>query len=180
MIFSNLHVDPYTYNLCFLKKDFLFQCSFSAFNKNFPQFSALIPVKCLLILSRSLFTPIVLRNCFSIFVLSVFYLFVYISSTSVLIWNNFLIYHLGVRTPVPDKWVFLRSSLIRFVSLYTIFIIPLCSCKFLRYYVLNLISWKIFVNDFNPFTKIPLSYTKCHFCQQITFLPTNYIFLAFF
>ena len=63
-----------------------------------------------------------------------------------------------------------------FVSLYTIFIIPLCSCKFLKYYVSNLkhVSWKIFVNDFNPMAKIPVPYNfifvnKWHFCQQITF-----------
>ena len=156
--------------------DFLFWCSFSASNKNFPQSPALTRVKWfLLILPRSLFTPIVLRNCFRIFVLSVFYLFVYVSSTSVLIWN-FLIFHLGVRISVPDKWVFLRSSLnmiwqnitmitmsnyfsefALFCLLYTIFIIPFCSCKFLRYYVSNLMSWKIFVNDFNSMVKIHLS-----------------------
>ena len=51
-----------------LKKDFLFWCSSSAFNKNFPQFLALICVKWfILILPRFLFTPIVLRNCFRIF-----------------------------------------------------------------------------------------------------------------
>ena len=37
---------------------------------------------------------------------------------------------------------------------------------------------KIFVNDFNPMAKIPLSYIQFHFCQQITFLSTNYIFLT--
>ena len=53
MISSNLHV------ICvYLKKDFLFWCSFSAFNKKFPQCHALIRVKWfLLILPRSLFTP---------------------------------------------------------------------------------------------------------------------------
>ena len=103
MISSNLHVDPTRIIRVGLKKDFLFRCSFSDFNKNFPQFFALIRVKCfLLILPRSLFTLIVLRNCFRIFDLSVFYLFVYISFTSVLI-RNFLIYHLGIRIPVPVK-----------------------------------------------------------------------------
>ena len=80
---------------------------------------------------------------------------------------NFLIYHLGARILVPDKWVFLRSSLYTiwqnitkrnlhcFVLLYTIFIIPLCSCKLLRYYVSDLISWKIFVNDFNSTVNFP-------------------------
>ena len=98
----------------YYEKDFLFWCSYSAFNKNFPQYPCLICVKWfILILPRSLFMPIVLRNCFRIFALSISYLFVYISSTSVLFWN-FLIYHLGVRVPVPDKRVFLRSSLIRF------------------------------------------------------------------
>ena len=170
------------------KRDFLFWCSFSAFNKNFPQCPALIRVKWfLLILPRSLFTPTVLRNCFRIFVLSAFYLFVYISSTSVLIWH-FLISHLGVRIPVPDKWVCLRSSLYtiwqnitmsNYFSEFTLFcfalynfIIPLCSCRFLIYYVSNLISWKIFVNDFNSVVKIPLSYififvNKLHFPHNV-------------
>ena len=101
---------------------------------------------------------------------------------------NFLIYHLGVRIPVPDKWVFVRSSLYTilqnttmrnyfsdlhyFVLLYTVFIIPLCSCKFLRYYVSNLISWKIFENDFNSMVNIPLSY--------IFILSTNNIFLTMY
>ena len=86
MISSNLHVDPYTYNMFIWKKGFpVFWCSFSAFNEIFPQCPALIRVKCfLLILPRSLFTPILLRNCFRIFVLSVFSLFVYISSTGIL------------------------------------------------------------------------------------------------
>ena len=85
MISSNLHVDPYTYNVFIRKRISYFWCSFSAFNKFFPQCPALIRVKWfLLILPRSLFTPIVLRNCFRIFVLSVFSLFVYISSTSIL------------------------------------------------------------------------------------------------
>ena len=44
------------------------------------------------------------------------------------------------------------------VLLCTSFIIPLCSSKFLRYYVSNLISWKIFGNDFNSMVNIPLSY----------------------
>ena len=85
MISSNLHVDPYTYNVFIWKRISYFWCSFSAFNHFFPQFTALIRVKWfLLILFRSLLTPIVLRNCFRIFVLSVFSLFVYISSTSIL------------------------------------------------------------------------------------------------
>ena len=69
----------------YLKRISYFWCSFSAFNKIFPQCPTLIRVKWfLLILPRSLFTPIALRNCFRIFVLSVFSLFVYISSTSIL------------------------------------------------------------------------------------------------
>ena len=154
----------------------------------FPQCPALIRVKWfLLILPRTLFTPTALRNCLRIFDLSVFSLFVYIFLYQYTIWN-FLIYHLGVRIPVPDKWVFVRSSLYTilqnitmrnyfsdlrcFVLLYTVFIIPLCSCKFLRYYVSNLISWKIFENDFNSMVNIPLSY--------IFILSTNNIFLTMY
>ena len=103
--------------------------------------------------------------------------------------RNFLIYHFGVRIPVPDKWVFLRSSLYTiwqnitmssyfsefalffffffFFLLYTIFIIPLCSCKFLGCYVSNLVSWKIFVNDFTSMVNIPFCYIFIF--QQITF-----------
>ena len=85
MISSNLHVDPYTYNVFIWKKISYYWCSFSVFNKIFHQCPALIRVKWfLLILPRFLFTPIVLRNCFRIFVLFVFSLFVYISSTSIL------------------------------------------------------------------------------------------------
>ena len=52
--------------------------------------------------SHSLFTPVVWKNCFRIFVLLYFiYLFTF----------HFFIYHLGARIPVPDNWVFLRSSL---------------------------------------------------------------------
>ena len=94
----------------YLKKEFLFWCSFSAFNKNFPQCPRLICVKLFhLILPRSLFTPTDLRNCFRIvFLMYLIYFFTF-PLPVLLIWN-FLICHLGVRIPVPDKWVFLRSS----------------------------------------------------------------------
>ena len=120
-------------------------CSFSALNKNFPQCPGLICVKWfLLILPRSLFRPmpIVLRNCFWIFVLSEFYVFIFISSTSLLIWN-FLICHLGVRIPVPDKCVFLRSSLIRFDKIQIWVIISLnlhyCVSALYNFHILTLI-----------------------------------------
>ena len=63
-----------------------------------------------------------------------------------------------------------------FVSLYTIFISPPCSCKFLRYYVSNLISWKIFVNDFSSMVKIPLSYKFILFFNKLHFLHNVFSF----
>ena len=41
-------------------------------------------------------------------------LFIFNISSTIFTFWNFLIYHLGVRIPVPDKWVFLRSPLTRF------------------------------------------------------------------
>ena len=145
-------------------------------------------------LPRSLFTPIYsFEKLFQDFCpFCILFIFVYISSTRILVWN-FLIYYLGVRIPVPDKWIFLGSSLYDlanynhflnlhyFISLYAIFIIPPYSCKFLKYYVSNLthVSWKICVNNFNPMAKIPLSYNVIS-GQEISFMSTNYIFLTIF
>ena len=84
-----------------LKKDFLFWCSFSAFNMNFPQFSALIRVKCLLILSRSLFTPIVLRNCFRIFVP---FCILFICIHFLYQCTNLKFYHLPFGCQNPSSW----------------------------------------------------------------------------
>ena len=128
----------------YLKKGSCFGVPFLQSNKNFPQCPGLICVKrFLLILPRSLLTPIVLRNCFRIFGLSVFYLsffffFFYISSTSLQI-SNFLICRLGVRKPVPDKWVFLMSSLRRFDKIQKWVIISLN----LHYFVFALYNFHI-------------------------------------
>ena len=114
--------------------------SFSTFNKNFPQCPSLICVKWfLLIFPRSLFTPIDLKNCFRILVVPVFHLFVYISSTTLLNWN-FLICHLGDRVPVPERWVFLRSSLIRFDTILPWVIISLNLHYFVSLYIIFISS----------------------------------------
>ena len=99
----------------YLKKEFLFWCSFSTFNKNFTECPDLFLCKMVPPHSSQIFV-----YAFSAFLEKLIQdicpfciLFVYISSTSLLIWN-FLICHLGVRVPVHDKWIFLRSSLIIF------------------------------------------------------------------
>ena len=122
----------------------------------------------LLILPRSLFMPIVLRSCFRIFVLSVFYLFVYI----ILLYQftNLKFPHLPFECQNPSSWqmslspVFLldvtkynHEYLFLWICtivfwLFTIFISSPWSCKFLRYYVSNSKGLAmIFAGQENPF-----------------------------
>ena len=58
IISLNLPVDLYTYNSSLYEKGVLFRCSFSAFNRSFPQCSGSICVKC----SFSFFPDLCLRQ----------------------------------------------------------------------------------------------------------------------
>ena len=162
----------------YLKNDFLFWCYFSAFNKNFLSALFLIRVKWfLLILPRSWFTPNSYEKLLQDFFFSVFYLFVLsvcylffkfplpvfvfeISSFTICVSESQFLTNesfsglLYIRFDKIYPWVIISLNLHYCVSLYTIFIIPLCSCKFLRYYVSNLISWKIVVNDLIKLLKL--------------------------
>ena len=153
--FSNYMQIPSHVVQVYMKKGSCFGVLFLPSNKNFPQqCPGLIGVKRFLILPRSLSMPIVLRNCFRIFVFSVSYLFIclfvclfvysfiyfYISSTSLLIWN-FLICCLRVKITVSDKWVFLRSSLIRFDTIQPWVIISLN----LHYFLFALYNFHILI-----------------------------------
>ena len=64
-----------------------------------------------------------------------------------------------------------------FVSLYTIFISPPCSCKFLRYYVSNLISW---INIMKNICKWFQFNGQNSFLINSFYFSTNYIFLRMF
>ena len=111
MISSNLHVDPYTYNVFIWKRISYFWCSFSAFNHFFSSVHCFNSCKMVpphsfqIFFNANSFEKLLQDFCpFCIFFICLHFLYQYT------FWN-FLIYHLGVRIPVPDKWVFLGSSL---------------------------------------------------------------------
>ena len=116
IITSNLHLEPYTDNSSLFGKEFLFWCSFSAFNRNFPhQFPGVICVDIMVPPGSS--QIFVYANIFEKLLQDFFFLFslfVYIFSNSLLIWNflRFIIRVSGSESMTNHhNWVFLKSSL---------------------------------------------------------------------
>ena len=132
-----------------LKKNFLFWCSFSAFNNTFPQFPASICVlgsssSSQIFVYANSFEKLLQDFCpFCILFICIHFLYQC---------TNLKFPHLPFGCQNPSSWqmslshFFLNTiwqnitmsnslNLHYFASLYTIFINPLCSCKFLKYYV---------------------------------------------